>query len=104
MKTSVEQAVQLDEAGISLLAYEMWQNAGCPAGQDMKFWLEAEAQLRVMASKPAPPAVTAPAPQTTPVSTAAPKSPVSSVQKPAPPAQIRPQIGASKADLRTRRG
>jgi hypothetical protein len=27
---------------ISQLAYHLWRQAGCPAGQDLKFWVEAE--------------------------------------------------------------
>jgi hypothetical protein len=26
-------------------AYELWEQAGRPAGQDLEFWLEAERQL-----------------------------------------------------------
>ena len=35
-----------DHSGeISLLAYHLWQESGCPAGQDVHFWLQAERQL-----------------------------------------------------------
>ena len=27
---------------ISQLAYHLWRQAGCPSGQDLKFWIEAE--------------------------------------------------------------
>lgn len=27
---------------ISQLAYHLWRQAGCPSGQDLKFWVEAE--------------------------------------------------------------
>jgi hypothetical protein len=30
---------------ISLLAYHLWQQAHCPPGEDLKFWLQAEEQL-----------------------------------------------------------
>lgn len=30
---------------ISLLAYHLWQQAHCPPGEDLKFWLQAEQQL-----------------------------------------------------------
>lgn len=30
---------------IGLLAYHLWQAAGCPAGRDLDFWLQAEQQL-----------------------------------------------------------
>ena len=29
----------------SLLAYHLWQQAHCPPGEDLKFWLQAEEQL-----------------------------------------------------------
>ena len=40
----------------SLLAYHLWQQAACPPGEDLKFWLQAEEQLfgkreRLAASK-----------------------------------------------------
>lgn len=28
-----------------LLAYQLWQQANCPPGEDIKFWLKAEEQL-----------------------------------------------------------
>src|SRR5688572_3212285 len=35
---------------IAQLAYEIWQNRGCPDGQDQELWLEAERQLNQRAS------------------------------------------------------
>jgi len=32
---------------IAQLAYLNWQKDGCPAGQDLQYWQEAEAQLKV---------------------------------------------------------
>lgn len=29
----------------SMLAYHLWQQANCPPGEDLKFWLQAEEQL-----------------------------------------------------------
>jgi hypothetical protein len=29
----------------SMLAYHLWQQAGSPSGEDLKFWLQAEEQL-----------------------------------------------------------
>ena len=29
----------------SLLAYYLWEQAHCPPGEDLKFWLQAEEQL-----------------------------------------------------------
>lgn len=48
------------EEKIGELARQLWQAAGAPAGQDLEFWLRAEAQL------PAPPVVppVTPAPTT----------------------------------------
>jgi hypothetical protein len=59
-----------DQAGVSLLAYQMWKDAGCPQGQDQKFWFEAEARIRATAkatpAAPQPPASVAPtSPKTT---------------------------------------
>jgi hypothetical protein len=48
--------MKIDETEIGLLAYQMWEKAGHPSGQDLKFWLEAENQLRALAkAAPAPP-------------------------------------------------
>lgn len=42
---------------ISQLAYALWEKAGRPSGQDLEFWLQAEAQLleeqKKQAAKPA---------------------------------------------------
>ena len=34
------------ESEIRMAAYLMWEKAGRPAGQDLRFWLDAEKQLR----------------------------------------------------------
>jgi len=31
---------------VRLLAYQLWENAGCPEGRHDDFWFEAEAQIR----------------------------------------------------------
>jgi hypothetical protein len=58
-----------DRAGVSLLAYQMWKDAGCPDGQDQKFWFEAEARIRAAAkatpASPHPAASSAAAPSST---------------------------------------
>jgi hypothetical protein len=66
---------QVDEAGISLLAYQKWQQAGCPEGQDMRFWFEAESQLRASAkaSQSPPQTISATASRPTPSTPAAAK-------------------------------
>jgi hypothetical protein len=46
MKNTMEQTVTVDEASVSRVAYELWENAGRPAGRDLEFWLAAEAQVR----------------------------------------------------------
>jgi len=64
---------------ISLLAYHLWQQAQCPPGEDLKFWLQAEQQLF---GKLAP---------ESPVGRKAPAS-----QKAAPPAKSAAKAGAKK--------
>jgi hypothetical protein len=46
MKKTMEQTVTVDEASVSRIAYELWENAGRPAGRDLEFWLAAEAHVR----------------------------------------------------------
>jgi hypothetical protein len=31
--------------GISCLAYQLWEEAGCPEGRDLEFWMGAETRL-----------------------------------------------------------
>jgi hypothetical protein len=31
--------------GISCLAFQLWEKAGCPPGRDLEFWLGAETHL-----------------------------------------------------------
>lgn len=56
---------------ITALAYQIWRQAGCPAGRDLEHWLLAEAQLRQHSNGDGPaaaqprPAATAKAPGTT---------------------------------------
>lgn len=40
------QIVQPSEDRIRLAAYFRWEQAGCPAGEDERFWLEAEQELQ----------------------------------------------------------
>jgi hypothetical protein len=46
MKNTIEHSVRIKESEIGLVAYQMWEQAGHPAGRDLQFWLDAEAQLR----------------------------------------------------------
>ena len=46
MNKTIETTMKSDEATVSRLAYELWENAGRPSGRDLEFWLSAEAQLR----------------------------------------------------------
>ena len=39
-------SAEADRSEISVVAYQKWEEAGHPEGQDLHFWLEAEAQLR----------------------------------------------------------
>ena len=86
-----------DPAGISLLAYQMWKDAGCPEGQDQKFWFEAEARMRT-AAKATPPA---------PVASSPPAETKSAAPQKTPSAPFNPafgQIGSpSKSNRQSRR-
>ena len=46
MKKTMEQTVTVDEANVSRVAYQLWENAGRPTGRDLEFWLAAEARVR----------------------------------------------------------
>ncbi len=52
--------MNVHESNVSRLAYQLWENAGCPSGRDLEFWLDAEKSLRNQA-KPVIAAVAAPA-------------------------------------------
>ena len=54
MNTNMESSVKHDEASVSRLAYQLWEDAGRPAGRDLDFWLAAEAKLRAPVAKSAP--------------------------------------------------
>ncbi len=45
MKTTIETTVA-EQASVSRVAYQLWENAGRPSGRDLEFWLAAEAQVR----------------------------------------------------------
>jgi hypothetical protein len=45
------QQQQLDRETIARLAYQIWEQRGCPHGYDVDFWLEAERQF-LSAGKP----------------------------------------------------
>jgi hypothetical protein len=49
MKNTIEPSVSVKESEIGVVAYRMWETAGQPAGRDLQFWLDAEAQLRAAA-------------------------------------------------------
>jgi Protein of unknown function (DUF2934) len=46
MNKNIEKSLNTDTASVSRLAYQLWENAGRPAGRDLEFWLEAEAKLQ----------------------------------------------------------
>jgi hypothetical protein len=46
MKKTMEQTMTVDEANVSRVAYQLWENAGRPVGRDLEFWLAAEAHVR----------------------------------------------------------
>jgi hypothetical protein len=68
MNKTIEKTTKSDEANVSRVAYELWENAGRPAGRDLEFWLSAEAKLRSgcqqIAGAPAVTISAAPAPET----------------------------------------
>jgi DUF2934 family protein len=49
MNNTIQNSVKVNESAISLVAYQMWQTAGNPAGHDLQFWLDAEKQLHAVA-------------------------------------------------------
>jgi len=55
MNTTIDQSTKLDQAAIGLMAYDLWEKAGRPAGKDQQFWYEAEKQLRAAQAVPAIP-------------------------------------------------
>jgi len=46
MKNTIEDSIRVKESEIREAAYQRWEKAGRPAGRDLQFWLDAEAQLR----------------------------------------------------------
>ena len=50
MNQNIEKSLKTDVASVSRLAYELWENAGRPAGRDLEFWLAAEAKLQITAT------------------------------------------------------
>ena len=49
MQNTIEHSVRVEESEIGAVAYQMWEEAGHPAGRDFQFWLDAEAHLRAVA-------------------------------------------------------
>ena len=49
MNNTIEHSAEVNESEVSAVAYQKWEKAGHPSGQDLQFWLEAEAQLRAPA-------------------------------------------------------
>jgi hypothetical protein len=46
MNKTIEQTLVADAGNVSRLAYQLWEDAGRPAGRDLEFWLAAESKLR----------------------------------------------------------
>ena len=44
IKKTTSQIDKINELNIALVAYQMWERAGFPTGQDMEFWLQAQAE------------------------------------------------------------
>jgi len=38
-------SLQQDREAIEKLAYQKWQEAGCPTGDGVEFWVQAEAEV-----------------------------------------------------------
>jgi len=49
MQNKIEQSVRVEESEIGAVAYQLWEQAGHPAGRDLQFWLDAESHLRAVA-------------------------------------------------------
>ena len=56
----MNKTIEMTVTNVSRLAYELWENAGRPAGRDLEFWLAAEAKVRAVKQ----PALFAPAVRT----------------------------------------
>jgi hypothetical protein len=44
---------EIDETRIAALAYQLWQERGCPIGSDQDDWFRAETMLRSQSEDPA---------------------------------------------------
>jgi DUF2934 family protein len=44
--TSVHPPIPLDPKDVALRAFVLWQRRGCPCGEDLTDWFEAEAELQ----------------------------------------------------------
>lgn len=58
MNNTIENVGTANQASVSRLAYQLWENAGRPTGRDLEFWLAAEGQLRPAARPASSAAVT----------------------------------------------
>ena len=60
MKNVSHQSTQPNETAIQAIAYNLWKEAGSPAGKDLEFWFQAEARVGAKKKSHAPsPATTA---------------------------------------------
>src|SRR5882762_3957341 len=80
MKNIISTSAKINESEIGMVAYQMWEKAGSPQGQDWQFWFEAEAKLRAVA-KAAPATSTANSSSVEPRKNTMPK-----------PAQVEPEL------------
>ena len=53
IRGSVEEPTDSLEEMVRRLAYQLWENAGCPAGRGDDFWFAAEAQIKQALVAPA---------------------------------------------------
>ena len=60
MKPTAQQETPVSYQDTQQLAYQLWQEANCPSGQDLDFWLKAEQQLSAQSQARTVPASKAP--------------------------------------------
>lgn len=47
-QTAAASGMNLNHDEIAARAYQIWEGAGCPAGSEIKHWLQAEEELRAI--------------------------------------------------------
>ena len=62
MNKTTTNTTTTEEANVSRVAYQLWEDAGRPSGRDLEFWLTAEAKVRAASSEAPLVSSAAPAP------------------------------------------